>query len=82
MQPRRGAAPLLARRHPLPALPGLREVALLGQLTDLDPQVLTVLTYPGGLLRWTKDREHIDRLTGVAEGHAQHPDRRVRGRHG
>src|SRR5215218_2793652 len=63
-------------------LPELCEVALPGHRVDLDSHVLTVRKDAGGLLRWAKDRVHGDQLAGVADGHAEHPGRRVRSRHG
>jgi hypothetical protein len=67
---------------PLDPLPGLCEVALPGHLVDVDSHVLTVLEYAGGLLCRAEDRKHAGNLADVAEGHAEHPDRRVPGQHG
>ena len=44
--------------------------------------VLPVLADTGGLLGRAEDRKHVEHLAGVADGHADHPDRPVRSRHG
>ena len=61
---------------------GLGEAPLPGHLVDVDSHVLTVLEDAGGLLCRAEDRKHADDLAGIAEGHAEHPDRRVPGQHG
>jgi FtsX-like permease family len=48
----------------------------------VDSQVLTVLEDTGGLLCRAEDRQHAGNLAVVAEGHTEHPRRRVGGQHG